>query len=284
MKAIADIDKMKVFSRIKRKSGKSIGLVPTMGYFHDGHVSLIRNARKQNDVVVVSVFVNPTQFGANEDYRQYPRDPARDKEIAKREGADIFFCPNKEQMYPSGFSTSVEVEKLTGNLCGISRPGHFKGVSTIVAKLFEITKPDIAYFGQKDAQQAAVIKKMVADLNMDVMIKILPIVRETDGLAMSSRNVYLKKNEREDALILHQSLKKAEDLFAGGERSSRRLVSSIKEMIDSKKTVRVDYVKVVDCETLKAVDQIKDKALMALAVFIGKTRLIDNAFLKVHDE
>ncbi|NQT22900.1 MAG: pantoate--beta-alanine ligase, partial [Candidatus Omnitrophica bacterium] len=182
------------------------------------------------------------------------------------------------------FSTSVEVEKLTGNLCGISRPGHFKGVSTVVAKLFEITKPDIAYFGQKDAQQAAVIKRMVADLNMDVMIKILPIIRETDGLAMSSRNAFLKKNEREDALILQQSLKRAEDLFVCGERSSKRLVSSIKEMIDSKKTVRVDYVKVVDSETLKDVDQIKDKALIALAVFIGKTRLIDNALLKVQDD
>jgi len=284
VKEIADIEKMKVFSRIKRKNSKSIGLVPTMGYFHDGHLSLIKNARKQNDIVIVSVFVNPIQFGINEDFKQYPMDLARDKEIAKKEGIDVFFCPNADQMYPAGFSTTVTVQELSANLCGLSRPEHFKGVTTVIAKLFEITKPDIAYFGQKDAQQAAVIKKMVKDLNMDVLVKVLPIVRESDGLAMSSRNVYLKKNEREDAGVLYQSLRKAESLFACGERSSKRIANSIKEIIDSKKTVKVDYIKIVDTDTLKDINSIKNKALIALAVFIGKTRLIDNTILKVENE
>lgn len=279
MKILTDIDKMKIYSRIMKKDGKSIGFVPTMGYLHDGHVSLIRNARKQNDIVIMSVFVNPIQFGPGEDYEKYPRDIARDEDIAKKEGVDVVFYPKKEDMYPADFSTYVEVGNLTDNLCGVKRPGHFKSVATVVTKLFEITKPDMAYFGQKDAQQAAVIKKMARDLNMDIIIKILPIIREDDGLAMSSRNAFLNKKERQSALVLYQALKKAEELFSGGERSSKKIAESIEGLLIKTESAKIDYIKIVDAEDLKDINEIKDAALVALAVFIGKTRLIDNTIL-----
>ncbi len=284
MKIINEIGKMKVYSRIMRKDSKSIGFVPTMGYLHDGHVSLIKNARKQNDMVILSIFVNPIQFAPSEDYEKYPRDAARDEEIARKEGVDVIFYPNKEDMYPKGYSTYVEVENLTDNLCGLSRPGHFKGVTTVVMKLFEITKPDIAYFGQKDAQQAIVIKKMVSDLNMDITTKVLPTVREPDGLAMSSRNECLNKKEKENAIVLYQALKKAEVLFSDGERNSKKIIDSMRDLINAKDTAKIDYIKVVDLDTVKDITQIKDKALIALAVFIGKTRLIDNIIVGVGNE
>jgi pantoate--beta-alanine ligase len=250
-----------------------------MGYLHDGHVSLMRYARKQSDIVIVSIFVNPLQFGPNEDYKKYPRDIARDEEIVKQEGVDVLFYPDSKDMYPEGYSTYVEVTNITDNLCGASRPNHFKGVTTVVTKLFEITKPDIAYFGQKDAQQVAVIKKMVGDLNMDILIKVMPIVRESDGLAMSSRNVYLTKDERSDALAVNQALKKAEELYLNGERESKKIIEAMKDIIRKKDTARIDYLKIVDLETLKDIDRISDKALAAAAILIGKTRLIDNVVL-----
>ncbi len=289
MKIINEIDKMRVYSRIMKKDSKSIGLVPTMGYLHDGHVSLIKNARKQNDVVVLSIFVNPIQFAPGEDYEKYPRDTARDEEIAKGEDVDVIFYPNKEDMYPNGYSTYVEVESLGEGLCGLARPGHFKGVSTVVMKLFQIVKPDIAYFGQKDAQQAIVIKKMINDLNMDIIIKVLPIVREPDGLAMSSRNEYLNKKERESAIVLYQALKKAEGLFSGGERNAKKIIDSIQglikqDLIKTINTAKIDYIKAVDMNSLEDVDEIKNEALIALAVSIGKTRLIDNIIVGAQND
>ncbi len=284
MKIINEIDKMRVYSRIMKKDSKSIGFVPTMGYLHDGHASLIKNARKQNDIAILSIFVNPIQFVPGEDYEKYPRDAARDEEIAKKEGVDVIFYPNKEDMYPNGYSTYVEVENLSDNLCGLSRPGHFKGMTTVVMKLFQIVKPDIAYFGQKDAQQAIVIKKMVNDLNMDIIIKVLPIVREPDGLAMSSRNEYLNKKEKESAAALYQALKKAEGLFSGGERNAKKIIDSIRDLMKTINTAKIDYIKIVDMNSLKDVDEIKNEELIALAVFIGKTRLIDNIIVGVQND
>jgi len=289
MKIINEIDKMRIYSRIMKKDSKSIGFVPTMGYLHDGHVSLIKNARKQNDIVVLSIFVNPIQFAPGEDYEKYPRNAAKDEEIAKGEGVDVIFYPNKEDMYPNGYSTYVEVENLSEGLCGLSRPGHFKGVSTVVMKLFQIVKPDIAYFGQKDAQQAIVIKKMVNDLNMDIIIKVLPIVREPDGLAMSSRNEYLNKKERESATVLYQALKKAEGLFSGGERNAKKIIDSIQglikqDLIKTINTAKIDYIKAVDMNSLEDIDEIKNEALITLAVSIGKTRLIDNIIVGAQND
>ena len=284
MKIINEIDKMRVYSRIMKKDSKSIGFVPTMGYLHDGHVSLIKNARKQNDIVILSIFVNPIQFAPGEDYGKYPRDAAKDEEIAKKEGVDVIFYPDKEDMYPNGYSTYVEVENLSDNLCGLSRPGHFKGVTTVVMKLFQIIKPDIAYFGQKDAQQAIVIKKMVNDLNMDIIIKVLPIIREPDGLAMSSRNEYLNKKEKEKATVLYQALKKAEGLFSDGERNSKKIIDSMRDLIKTVNTAKIDYARIVDMNSLKDVDEIRNEALIALAVFVGKTRLIDNIIVGTQND
>jgi len=284
MKMVQEINKMKIYSRIMKKDGKMIGFVPTMGYLHEGHESLLNAARKQNDIVVLSVYVNPTQFGEGEDYEKYPRDIARDEEIAKKTGVDVIFCPTNEEMYPEGYSTYVEVKDLTDNLCGVARPGHFTGVSTVVTKLFEIVKPDIAYFGQKDAQQAVVVKKLIENLNMDVIIKILPIIRETDGLAISSRNAYLTGKERRDAAILFQSLKRAKELFENGEHKSQNIIQDMEELIKGKDTAKIDYLKVVNTESLKDVKMIKEKALVSLAVFIGKTRLIDNIILGNKDD
>lgn len=283
MKIITDIDKMRTYSKIMRKDGKLIGFVPTMGYFHEGHLSLIRAARKQADIVIVSIFVNPLQFGPDEDFERYPRDRKRDEEMAKSEGVDILFCPRTEDMYPDEYSTYVEVERLTENLCGGSRPGHFRGVCTVVLKLFEITKPDIVYFGQKDAQQAFVIKRMIEDLNLDIVMKIMPIVRESDGLAMSSRNVYLSESERKDATILYKSIKLAEEL-AKVEMRTHIIIKKMRELIQSVPSVKIDYISIVDTKTLQDVKEIKGEVLIAVAIFIGKTRLIDNAIIKERDE
>lgn len=284
MKIVREVDKMQVYSRVMKKEGKMIGFVPTMGYLHEGHESLLNTARKQSDIVITSIFVNPVQFGPGEDYQKYPRDIARDEEIARSANVDVIFYPSKEDMYPEGYSTYVDVKNLTKHLCGVSRPQHFTGVATIVTKLFNIVKPDIAYFGQKDAQQAIIIKKVVSDLNLDVMIKVLPIVREEDGLAVSSRNVYLNKKEREDAAILYQSLKRAAEMFTDGERESRKIIKGMEDLIKERDTAKIDYAKIVNTQSLKDVNRIKEKALVALAVFIGKTRLIDNIFLGDKDD
>lgn len=276
MQIIDSISKMSTLARIIKKDGKTIGFVPTMGYLHEGHMSLVRTAKKHTDVVVMSIFVNPIQFAPGEDFEKYPRDFKRDESLARDAGVDIILYPSEGQMYPAGHSTYVNVEGLTDLLCGASRPEHFRGVTTVVAKLFGIVKPDMAYFGQKDAQQAIVIKKMVEDLDMDIDLKILPTVREKDGLAMSSRNSSLSKEEREDAPILYEALKKAELLVGGGETDPKRIIKAMKDMISEKKNAKVDYVSIVDTERLKSVDTISGEVLLALAAFIGKTRLIDN--------
>lgn len=280
MKTIDNIPRMVTFSRMVKKEGKTIGFVPTMGYLHEGHLSLARTAKKLNDIVVMSIFVNPIQFGPNEDLDSYPRDLQRDEDLAATAGVDVIFYPSAKEMYPDGFAAYVNVEGLTDRLCGAKRPGHFKGVTTVVAKLFGIVKPDMAYFGQKDAQQAVVIKKMVEDLNMDVGIKVLPIAREKDGLAMSSRNKYLSDAERQDAAVLYRSLQAAELLIKGGEKNSKKIIQAIEAAIKAKPAVKIDYIAIVDPNDLRDVDTISGKALVALAVFVGKTRLIDNIIVE----
>lgn len=259
-----------------RKEGKSIGLVPTMGSLHDGHLSLVKVAKKHTDVVVLSIFVNPMQFGPKEDYERYPRDLKHDEEMASEAGVDVIFYPSMKEMYPEGYATYVNVEKLTNNLCGVSRPGHFRGVATVVTKLFNIVKPEVAYFGQKDMQQALMIKKMAADLNMDTEVKITPIVREKDGLAMSSRNMYLSGTDRKDATVIYQALKNAEALIKSGERDAGKIVKVVEDMIRSKQSARIEYVKVVDIKELKDMKMISGEVMVATAVFFGNTRLIDN--------
>lgn len=279
MRIIEKVKEMKLFSEMARREGKSIGFVPTMGYLHEGHLSLVRRARAENDVVVVSIFVNPIQFGPNEDYDRYPRDFERDKMLLEKEGVDCVFYPSVEEMYPQDFSTYVEETVLSKPLCGRSRPGHFRGVCTVVAKLFNIVKPHRAYFGQKDAQQFRVLRRMVRDLNMDVEMIECPIVREPDGLAMSSRNVYLSPEEREQALALYRSLKLAEELFTKGERDALKIKREMEEFLRGFDKVKVDYVEIVDEETLEPVSKIEKKVIVAVAAWVGKARLIDNVIL-----
>ncbi|MCQ9207147.1 MAG: pantoate--beta-alanine ligase [Omnitrophica bacterium] len=279
MKIIDKIDKMKTHARIIKKGNKLLGFVPTMGYLHEGHLSLIRAARKQSDVVTVSIFVNPIQFGQNEDYKKYPRDMQRDEELLKNYGVDILFYPEKKDMYPADFSTYVNVEKLTDGLCGKSRVGHFRGVTTVLVKLFEIIKPDIAYFGQKDAQQAFVIKKMIKDLNMDITMKILPTVREADGLAMSSRNTYLTGTLRKDAGLLNRSLILAADLVRSGEKDAKKIIKSIKDFLLASPNIKIDYIAITDTKELRDIAVVRGETLVAVSAFVGKTRLIDNVII-----
>ena len=281
MKLIDSISRMATLVKILKKEGKSIGFVPTMGYLHEGHMSLVKAAKKHTDVVVLSIFVNPLQFGPKEDFKKYPRDIKRDEALAGDAGVDIMFCPSVSEIYPEGYATYVNVENFTDKLCGVSRPEHFKGVATVIAKLFNIVKPDMAYFGQKDAQQVIVIKKMARDLNMDIEIKAMPIIRETDGLAMSSRNMYLSEAERREALVLNRSLEKASALAAAGERDSVKIVKAMKELISQKPMVKIDYVSIVDTKDLKDVPAISGESLVAIAAFVGSTRLIDNVIVKV---
>lgn len=272
---------MRRLAQQQRRLGNKIGFVPTMGYFHEGHLSLMRKARKETDVVVVSIFVNPTQFGPGEDIKVYPRDFARDRKISESVGVDVIFYPSPEQMYLPDFSTYVEEQRLSRHLCGISRPTHFRGVTTVVLKLLNIVQPHIAYFGQKDAQQAIIIKRMVCDLNLPVAIKVLPIVREPDGLAMSSRNEHLNQQQRRDALVLYRSLLAAKNMIDAGEGSCDRIKRKMRRMIEEKPTATIDYISIVDIETLEDVKKAKGKLLIALAVFFGKARLIDNIMVKV---
>jgi len=276
MQTFRNIKKLQKFIIGLKKIGKTIGFIPTMGYLHEGHLSLMRQSKKENNISVISIFVNPIQFGPKEDFKKYPRDFKRDEKLAKSAGVDIIFYPSIEQMYPAGYLSYVEVEKLSNLLCGASRPGHFRGVTTVVAKLFNIVQPDIAYFGQKDAQQARIIQKMTQDLNMPIKVKVMPIIRESDGLAMSSRNMYLSSQERKDALILNRALKEARRLIKTGVRDSRTIISTINYLISAKHTAKIDYVKIVDPQTLTEVKKIEKSVLIILAVWIGKTRLIDN--------
>jgi len=280
MRLVHTVAEMKKIVNDILKSGKSIGFVPTMGYLHKGHLSLVEAARKENDVVVVSIFVNPTQFGPNEDYNRYPRDLERDLRLLEPIGVDYVFNPSVEEMYPAIYSTYVEEVELSKYLCGASRPGHFRGVCTVVTKLFNIVKPTKAYFGQKDAQQFRVLKRMVRDLNMDVEMIEMPIVREEDGLAMSSRNVYLNPEERKEATRLYKSLLKAKELIESGERDVQKIKSEMLKILDHP-LLKVDYVEVVDEETLRPVEKIERKVIVALAVFVGKARLIDNMIFEV---
>ncbi len=264
-----------------KKEGKTIGFVPTMGFLHEGHLSLIRRAKADNDIVVVSDFVNPTQFAPNEDFDSYPRDIERDEQLAKSAGADIIFYPSVSEMYPEGSSTFVEVEgDITKVLCGASRPSHFRGVTTVVAMLFNIVKAHKAYFGQKDAQQAAVLIQMVRDMHMDIELIVCPIVREEDGLAMSSRNTYLSDEERKQALILSQALKVAQAAFDGGENSIASLKEIITNKINEMPLANIDYVSIYEYPSLKVINNIEEKAIAAVAVKFGKTRLIDNIILE----
>jgi pantoate--beta-alanine ligase len=267
---------------LKRK-GKIIGFVPTMGYLHKGHLSLVKIAKRKSDVVVVSIFVNPTQFGPKEDFAKYPRDLKRDRLLLEpRLGRDDFvFAPRIKDMYPGRYLTYVNVEKITGKLEGAIRPGHFQGVTTVVAKLFNIVQPDVAIFGQKDAQQAVVLKKMVDDLNYGIKMIIAPTVRERDGLASSSRNIYLSKEERKQARVLYQALRFAKRMIQKGERSPSRIVSKMNKLIDKQPSADIDYIAITDSQTLELLNKVKGEVLIALAVRFGKTRLIDNIKLKV---
>ena len=277
---IETVKELREYLAGQRAAGKTVGFVPTMGFLHEGHLSLIREAKAENDVVVVSDFVNPTQFGPNEDFESYPRNIERDTELALSAGADVIFYPSVSEMYPPGSSTYVEVEgNITRVLCGASRPTHFRGVTTVVNKLFNIVEPDKAYFGQKDAQQVAVLTKMVKDLHMDIELIICPIVREPDGLAMSSRNTYLSAEERKQAVILNQALKKAKNAFANGEKDVVKLTGIITDKINEMPLAVIDYVSILDFPSLKPIITIEKDALGAVAVKFGKTRLIDNEIL-----
>ena len=279
MQVIETIDEMKALVKEWKKQGLSIGFVPTMGYLHSGHLSLIKAAR-QNDKLVVSIFVNPLQFGANEDLDKYPRDLQQDTQLCEKEKVDVLFVPSVAQMYPAGFSTFVDMNSLTDKLCGASRKGHFKGVCTILTKFFNIIKPNKAYFGQKDAQQCAVVRQMVSDLNMSVALEICPIVRENDGLAKSSRNVYLSETERKAALVLSKAIFLGEKLVKSGEKSAKVVEEAMQKELSSEKLARTDYVAIVDANTIQSIERIQGDVLGAIAVYIGKTRLIDNFLLR----
>ncbi|MGZ4111068.1 MAG: pantoate--beta-alanine ligase [Tumebacillaceae bacterium] len=276
------IAEIREFVRQKRSEGLTVGLVPTMGYLHDGHLSLLRAAKEQCDIAVMSIFVNPLQFGPNEDFAKYPRDLARDSELAKSAGLDALFAPSVEEMYPQGRSlTTVSVEEVTTGLCGASRPGHFTGVSTVVTKLFNIVQPDKAFFGLKDAQQVVVLQTTVNDLNIPVEIVPCPILRETDGLAMSSRNVFLSAEEREQALVLNRSLQAAQELVAEGERNAQLIEKVVRELIEEQPLANIDYVQIVSMRHLAPLQTLEETALLALAVRFGTTRLIDNTVLPI---
>ena len=281
MEIVNNIDSIRQKLACSRRQGKSIGLVPTMGFLHEGHLSLVRRAAKENDIVVVSIFVNPTQFGPQEDFESYPRDLERDALLAEEAGANFIFYPTVGEMYPQKYETFVEVTELTKELCGRSRPGHFRGVTAVVTKLFNIILPDKAYFGQKDAQQAIVIQQMVRDLNQNVEICVCPIIREKDGLAMSSRNTYLTPEEREQSTVLSASLEMAQQMVENGERDAARIRKAIEELILSKDKTRIDYVEIVSAHNLKPIQVLFGKCLIALAVKFGATRLIDNIMVTV---
>ncbi len=280
MNIVSEPAQVRAAVREWKANGLRVGFVPTMGYLHEGHGSLIRAACEQNDKVVVSIFVNPMQFGPGEDLESYPRDMERDSAYVEQLGADLIFHPQPETMYAEDFCTFVDMTGLTEGLCGKSRPVHFRGVCTIVTKLFHIVQPDRAYFGQKDAQQLAVIRRMVRDLDMDIEVVGCPIVREPDGLAKSSRNTYLSGPERQAALILSQTIRFGEQLVADGETDARELVRKMTEKIETEPLARVDYVEAVDGRMLQPTDRVKAPLLVAMAVYIGKTRLIDNFMIE----
>jgi len=270
----------KISTALKRK-GKIIGFVPTMGYLHQGHLSLIKLAKKKSDVVVVSIFVNPLQFGPKEDFKRYPRDLKRDTSLARQAGCNILFVPSQRQMYPERYTSYVNVEKLSDTLEGKFRTGHFKGVATVVAKLFNIVQPDLAFFGQKDAQQVVIIQKMVQDLNFNLKIIVGSTIRDPSGLALSSRNSYLAEDERKTASVLFQSLLKAKSIIEQGERNSSKVIHEMEKMILSQPKTIIDYIGITDSQTLEPLEKISGEVLITMAVYVGSTRLIDNLKIKV---
>lgn len=280
MRVVKTVKEMQQLAVRLRRKGK-VGFVPTMGALHQGHLELIRVAQRRCDWVVVSIFVNPIQFGPKEDYRHYPRDFTQDQKLLRELGVDVLFYPEVHEMYPENYSTYVEVEGLTRYLCGRSRPGHFRGVATVVTKLFNIVKPHLAVFGQKDAQQAFVIKRMVRDLNFDVEIVVVPTVREADGLALSSRNSYLTVAERRQAVVLYHALRHAEEMIKQGERNPVKVKRAMHRLIQRQSTGKIDYVAIVDTTRLAPVKEIKGEVLVALAVYFGRARLIDNFIIRV---
>ena len=281
MKIVKSVSEMSGIAAEWHKQGFRVGLVPTMGYLHDGHISLVKAARRDNDKVVVSVFVNPTQFGPNEDYQHYPRDMEADSTSCEAAGVDVVFAPEPSGMYPPYYVTYVEPVDLSARLCGVTRPGHFRGVCTVVLKLFNIVCPDNAYFGQKDAQQYLILDRMVRDLNLDSRLTLhrMPIIREDDGLARSSRNVYLDPEERQQALCLSRAVAEAERLYAAGERDAAVIIAAMKEKIDAAPLAKIDYIEMVDTVELLPMRKLDGTALVALAVYFGSTRLIDNTIL-----
>jgi pantoate--beta-alanine ligase len=280
LKIYTSIDEMRSASRAARQSGRRLGLVPTMGALHEGHLSLVRAARSSAEIVAASIFVNPTQFGPNEDLAKYPRSFERDRDLLQSEGVELLFAPYVEEMYPAGAVTWVTVEELSNKLDGRSRPGHFRGVTTVVSKLFHIVEPDVAFFGQKDAAQVAIIRRMVRDLNLPVHITVCPIVREPDGLAMSSRNAYLDPEQRKEALVLQRSLLVVQQLIEQGENSADNLIVAGRQEFADKPSVRLDYFEIVNPDTLDPIQAIEDHALIAVAAYVGSTRLIDNLLIR----
>lgn len=276
MKVVHTIQEVRDFIKSQRAEGKSIGFVPTMGYLHEGHLSLMKRAREENDVVVASIFVNPMQFGPNEDLDSYPRDLDHDAKLCEEVGVSLIFNPEPEEMYAPDFTTFVDMNGVTKELCGKSRPVHFRGVCTVVNKLFNIMTPDRAYFGQKDAQQLAVIKRMVRDLNMNIQIVGCPIVREEDGLARSSRNTYLSEAERKAALVLSRAVRLGEQMAKDGEKEAAKIEAAMREVIEAEPLAKIDYVSIVDAVSIEPIQQLQGEILGAIAVYIGKTRLIDN--------
>jgi pantoate--beta-alanine ligase len=280
LKIISTIPEMRAASRAAHRAGQRMGFVPTMGALHEGHLSLVRAARANCDIVAASIFVNPTQFGPTEDLAKYPRSFERDCELLEREGVAMLFAPSVEEMYPAGAVTWVTVDELSTKLDGRSRPGHFRGVTTVVSKLFHIVEPGAAFFGQKDAAQVAILRRMVRDLNLPVEIVVCPIVREPDGLAMSSRNAYLDVRQRKRALVLQSSLKRIEDLASAGEKSASALIEAARQIFAEETSVRLDYFEIVNPDTLDPVENISPGALVAVAAYVGPTRLIDNILLE----
>lgn len=276
MHLISSPKKMQQLALTLKRKGKKISFVPTMGALHQGHLSLVKRAKKLGDLVVVSIFVNPTQFGPSEDFKRYPRNLKKDMELLKKAGCDLIFAPKTKDIYPKGYLTYVDVEELSAKLEGASRPGHFKGVCTIVAKLFNIVQPDYAIFGQKDAQQALIIKKMTEDLNFPVKIIVSPTVREKDGLAFSSRNNYLNSGERREAKVLYQALKMGKKLIESGEKNPEKIIREMRKLINKQKLAKIDYIALTDIKRLEPVKEIKGELLLSLAVKFGITRLIDN--------
>jgi pantoate--beta-alanine ligase len=282
MEVAKTIESVRNLVKAARSKGKKIGFVPTMGALHIGHISLVEAAVKKCDFVVVSIFVNPTQFGPSEDFEKYPRPLEADLEICIKASVDVVFAPTTEQMYPQENLTWVNVEKLTEQLCGQFRPAHFRGVTTVCAKLFNIVAPDIAFFGQKDAQQAIVIKRMVADLNMPVEIVICPTVRQSDGLAVSSRNQYLTEEQKKDAILIYKSLKKCQEMIKAGVMETQEIVTQMRNILNHIPSANIEYISIVDADTLQSIGQIEGKVLAAVAVKIGSARLIDNILVDVN--